>query len=467
MRSFHGHGAGAVSKTLRIFSICVLLAVLLDACASLFPPGRQEDCIRVQGTHFIHKGKPYYFAGTNLWYGCYLGSPGETGDRDRLLRELDSLRADGIENLRILAASEESYLKRSIRPAIERVPGNLNDSLLQGLDFLLAEMGKRDMHAVLFLNNYWQWSGGMSQYNVWADGGTGADPDDPAQGYRAFMEFSATFYGNEKADSLFRDYIRAIVTRRNSCNGRSYTSDPTIMSWQLANEPRPGTSGPDGEKNLSVFFRWIDRTSEYIHSLDTNHLVSTGSEGAVGYRWSGEYVLRMNSSRYINYLTFHLWPLNWGWFNPMNIDGTLPSSEEKAAEYIRSHIALARQLRKPAVLEEFGFPRDSAKCSPGSPTSARDRYYAGILGILEDSAKGGSPVAGSNFWGWGGSARRKSADDVWREGDPFLGDPPQEPQGFNSIFLSDTSTRRVIRTHAYRMMSIDLYDSLHAAGGRR
>ena len=449
------------------FIALALMALLLESCAGLFPGrGEPEDFIRVRGTHFYHNGSPYYFAGTNLWYGCYIGSPGETGDRDRLRRELDSLRADGIENLRLLAASEESYMTRSLRPAIQRAPGNLDDSLLQGLDYLLAEMGKRKMHAVLFLNNYWQWSGGMSQYNVWADGGPGVDPDDPAQGYHAFMEFSAKFYGNDRADALFREYVRTVVTRKNTCTGRPYTADPTIMSWQLANEPRPGTSDSVGEANLDRFYRWIDRTAAYIHSLDTNHLVSTGSEGAVGFRWSNEFIIRTHQSKNIDYVTFHLWPLNWGWFNPMKIGETLPRSEEKAVEYIRSHIAAARHLGKPAVMEEFGFPRDSAQCAPGSPTTARDSYYARVLGVLEDSARGGAPVAGSNFWGWGGSARREGADNVWRKGDPFLGDPPQESQGFNSIFLADTSTRRLLRDHARRMTDIGLNDSSYAAQGR-
>ena len=466
MTVFHGHRFRRGAGTLLVPAACSLIALFLGACAALFPPGARDDFIRVRGTHFFHNGKPYYFAGTNLWWGCYLGSPGDTGDRDRLRRELDSLRADGIENLRVLAASEESYMKRSLRPAIERAPGNLDDSLLQGLDYLLAEMGKRKMHAVLFLNNYWQWSGGMSQYNVWADGGEGVDPDDPAQGYRAFMEFSAKFYANHRADSLFRDYVRSIVGRKNTCNGRQYCADPTIMSWQLANEPRPGTSGQDGEKNLDLFYGWIRRTAEYIHMLDTNHLVSTGSEGAVGYRWSDEYALRTHESKYVDYLTFHLWPLNWGWFNPMKIGETLPSSEEKAVEYIRSHLAVARQLNKPAVLEEFGFPRDSARCSPESPATARDVYYERILGVLSDSADAGAPIGGSNFWGWGGSARGMNTDNVWRKGDPFVGDPPQEPQGFNSVFLADTTTRRILRAQALRMMSIGADNSLNASGTR-
>ena len=425
--------------------------------------GEPDDFIRVKGTRFVHLGTPYYYVGTNLWYGGYLGSPGETGDRTRLLRELDSLCAMSLTNLRILAASEESYIKRSVKPAIERAPGNLDDSLLQGLDYLLAEMTKRRMHGVLFLNNFWEWSGGMAQYNAWANGVGGVDPEDSNQGWGAFMNFSASFYHNEKANAIFRDYVRTIVTRRNSCNGRLYRDDPTIMAWQLANEPRPGTGGPEGEQNLPAYYRWIEQTAAYIHSLDTNHLVSTGSEGAVGFRWSEEYALKTHESPHIDYVTFHLWPKNWLWFDPLRFNETIPLTEEKSLDYIRMHLSIARRLNKPIVLEEFGMARDSARCSPGTPTTARDRFFGKILITLYDSARAGAPNAGSNFWGWGGHERGRNADDVWRRGDPFLVDPPHEPQGFNSVFISDTSTLRILREDGFRMARLGTLDSLLAA----
>jgi mannan endo-1,4-beta-mannosidase len=414
----------------------------------------------VDGNHFVLQGRPYYFAGTNLWYGCYIGSPGETGDRPRLLHELDTLCSIGLTNLRILAASEESYLTRSVRPAIQRSPGDLNDSLLQGLDYLLAEMGKRNMRAVLYLNNYWQWSGGMAAYNSWADGGRGADPDNPAEGYGPFMAYSAKFYTNVKADSMYRAFVRRIVTRRNTCNGMAYMDDPTIMAWQLANEPRPG---PGGEISLVVFTRWLDETAAYIHSIDPHHLVCSGNEGSITTGFAIEPFMRAHRSDKIDYLTFHLWPKNWGWFIPDRFEETLPPSEEKALKYINDHIAAARELNKPIVLEEFGMARDSAKCAPGAPSTARDRYYAKILGVLSDSANAGSPVAGSNFWGWGGLAQRRGNDDIWRPGDPFVGDPPQEPQGYNSVFVSDTLTVRILRDHAAKMYGLSSRTSIPAA----
>lgn len=444
--------------TRTIAALCCSGAFLLSSCSILPFFRERDDFIRVKGTQLIHNEKPYYFGGTNLWYGCYIGSPGETGDRARLLRELDSLKANGLVNLRILAASEESYIRRSVKPAIQRGPGDVDESLLQGLDFLLAEMAKRHMHGVLFLNNYWEWSGGMAQYNVWT-GREAVDPEDTTKGWGAFMDFSATFYANQQADEMYRNYVQRIVSRTNTCNGRKYSDDPTIMSWQLANEPRPGRGGAKAESNLPAFYRWIDQTALYIHSLDTNHLVSTGSEGTVGALVSSDYFLQSHKTPHVDYLTMHLWPLNWGWFDPKRIRETLPRTETNALEYIAKHLSLARQLNKPIVMEEFGIGRDSGKIQPGTPTTARDRYYTLILRALYDSARAGAPIAGYNLWGWGGEAAARHPDGMWRKGDPFVGDPPQEPQGRNSIFVSDTATLSIIRDNAFKLLRLGVVDT--------
>src|SRR3990172_6257399 len=124
-------------------AVFLILLLYFTSCSltSLFR--EPDDFVRVRGTQLLNNGRPYCFAGANLWYGCYVGSHGETGDRPRLLRELDSLKSMGIVNLRILAGSEASYIKGSVKPVIQRRPGEVDESLLQGLDFLLAEMAKR------------------------------------------------------------------------------------------------------------------------------------------------------------------------------------------------------------------------------------------------------------------------------------------------------------------------------------
>jgi mannan endo-1,4-beta-mannosidase len=416
---------------------------LITGCSTFFFDS-SPDFIKVNGTHFSLSGKPYYFLGTNLWYGCYLGSPGKTGNRERLKRELDLLHSIGIDNLRVLAASEKSKIKNSLKPSIQIRPGVYDEDLLEGLDFLLNEMQKRDMHAVVFLNNYWEWSGGMSQYNSWSTGEKVADPEDPNLGWGNFMRLSATFYSNEKANQYYREFVKMLITRKNKFNDIFYYNDPTIMAWQLANEPRPWGNTEDVE----YYYSWIDSKAKFIHSIDPNHLVATGNEGLMGSLGSKEYYLKAHESKYIDYMTFHLWAKNWGWFDAKNIDSTYPSTKQKAIDYIVKHFQFARIIGKPLTLEEFGMARDSEIFIPGSPTSVRDDYFNTIFEIAYDSAVTCAPIAGTNFWTWGGYGRAEHADFIWHEGDSFTGDPPQERQGLNSVFDVDTSTIEILRKFA-------------------
>jgi len=427
----------------------VILSLALNSCSTFFI-NKKTDFVKVDGSHFELGGKPYYFVGTNLWYGCYIGSPGKTGDRERLIRELDNLKSIGITNLRILGASEESYITNSLKPAIQIKPNVYDKNLLDGLDFLLSEMGKRNMHAVIFLNNYWEWTGGMSQYNDWANGGGGVDPAN--NNYGKFMDYSATFYSNTKAQKLFINFLYSLITRKNRYNGLYYYQDPTIMAWELANEPRPGRNA----YWIDEYYRWIKTTAQFIHNIDPNHLVSTGNEGLAGSLGDSTIFVTAHKTKYINYLTFHLWPKNWGWFDAKNIEETYPRTEKNAINYIDQHIGFARELNKPIVMEEFGMPRDSELCKAGTATTARDKFYKKILDIVYDSAATGSPISGTNFWAWGGEGRGQHPNDKWQPGDPFVGDPPQEPQGLNSVFNTDSSTIVILKNHAEKMNSLNV-----------
>ena len=96
-----------------------------------------------------------------MWYGAVLGSTGRGGDRARLCRELDSLAAAGVTNLRVLAGADgPDGIAAKVEPALQTAPGVYNDSVMAGLDYLISEMGRRGMTAVIYLNNAWEWSGG-------------------------------------------------------------------------------------------------------------------------------------------------------------------------------------------------------------------------------------------------------------------------------------------------------------------
>lgn len=85
------------------------------------------------------------------------------------------------------------------------------------------------------------------------------------------------------------------------------------MSWQLANEPRPGAGnfGPTSITSKTGF----TKTAKYIHELAPHQLVSTGNEGAMGSMNDEDLYIIAHASPYVDYLTFHMWLKNWGWFD--------------------------------------------------------------------------------------------------------------------------------------------------------
>lgn len=393
--------------------------------------------VGVRDGKFCRNGKRYAFIGTNFWYGAILGSTGRGGDRKRLCRELDDMKKNGIDNLRILVGSDgQEGVTTKVEPTLQRAPGVYNDTILDGLDYLLAEMGKRGMVAVLYLNNSWEWSGGYGYYLEQA--GEGKAPRPNEDGYPAFMNFVERYAYNEKAHKLFYDYVRFIIGRTNRYTHKAYKDDPAIMSWQIGNEPRAFSV-----KALPAFEKWLAEASALIKSLDPNHLVSIGSEGAWGCENSFEAYEKICSDRNVDYCNIHLWPYNWGWAKADSLIDNLPRACANTKDYIDRHIAICKRINKPLVMEEFGYPRDGFTFKPGSPTKGRDSYYKYVFGLVEKDVAAGGPFQGCNFWGWAGSARPRH--EQWRPGDDYTGDPAQEQQGLNSVFSCDKTTLAVIR----------------------
>ncbi|MES2988150.1 MAG: cellulase family glycosylhydrolase [Pseudomonadota bacterium] len=419
--------------------------LILGAGAALaaFPASAAapDPFIRRKGAGLTLDGKPYRFVGANLWYGPWLAARPDFGNRARLARELDALLALGVTNLRIIASAETSPLKNAVSPAFRDKGGAWNPDLIDGLTHLLAQMEARGMRAVLYLTNFWEWSGGMMTYLSYVNGGKFIDMNDPAHPWPEFPDMTAQFYANAEAVKLYHEYVASIVKR--------YAHIPTVMGWQLANEPRPGGSDRVAEPLVPAYYGWIESTAKLIKSIAPNQLVSTGSEGLKGSIERAEVYRRAHAIPEIDYLTAHIWPLNWSWLDAKNIAGTHKGSLRKVGDYIAKHIALATELGKPLVIEEFGYPRDGGSYDPKASTRFKDEYYRLIYAAVEQSVRSSGPIVGSNFWAWNGEGRAAHADYRFRSGDTaWLGDPPHEPQGWYGVFDSDASTKAIIRAHA-------------------
>ena len=426
------------------FLLLTVLLFLLGACA---PKPAEHSFIKVNADgQFVRDGKPYYFVGTNFWYGAILGSEGEGGNRERLHKELDFLKSIGINNLRVLVGADgENGIKTRVEPSLQVAPGVYNDTILAGLDYFMNELRERDMTAVLYLNNSWEWSGGYSVYLQWSGHGDAVVP--AVDGWPAYMEYVKQFPQSDSAKALFANHVNYIVSRTNRYNQIKYVDDPTIMSWQIGNEPRAFS-----DENKEPFARWMADVAAQIKSLDPNHMVSSGSEGSWGCEMDMSLFEKIHADPNINYLNIHIWPYNWSWVKADSLKELLPRAKENTKKYIDDHMVIARKYSKPIVLEEFGFPRDGFSFSKEAPTTARDEYYRYVFDLIRQDRESGGLFAGCNFWAWGGFAGQNPDHVFWEKGDDYTGDPAQEQQGLNSVFATD-STIEIIKAENRKLQN--------------
>ena len=448
--------------------VCSKCSVVLLFCLLALVARAEEGTsfVSVKDGKFYLQGKEYRYVGTNLWYGAILGSEGQGGNRKRLIQELDDMRAVGIDNVRVLIGGDgRDGIPSHIAPKLQSEPGVYNDTILAGLDFLMAELEKRDMKAVLYFNNAWEWSGGYGAYLDWVgfkgdvqkSDGTGTrhfdqTPVPSIDGWWEYMQYVSNFILNDKAKALAAEHVRKMVTRINRYTGQAYKDSKALMSWEIANEPRCFVND---ELHKYKFIEWIDEQSTLIKSLDPNHLVTTGSEGEHGCEDDMRLFNAIHTLPNIDYACIHIWPNNWGWIGKFNqnydADKTIKEGApdpivdnvkvacDSTLAYINRAYKLMEKAGRPIVLEEFGYPRDRFLFTPGSPTKGRDAYYEYVFNIIAESGK----IAGCNFWGWGGKANVKHT--IWQRWDDYVCDPAQEEQGLNSVFAVDKSTMGIIK----------------------
>ncbi len=411
----------------------IVLFILLIAATVYAQP---QQFVSVEGSTLRLDGKPYYFVGANYWYGSLLGlEKDKKRGVERLRRELDFLKAQGVTNLRLMAGAEGSGLLNGVRrvgPSLQPEQGKFDETVLDGLDLVLFEMGKRKMKAVIFLSNNWEWSGGFQQYLLWNNvidaTLTTRKPD-----WDELRDTVAKFYTCEPCKDGYNKQAELILSRTNKYTHRKYVDDPAIMAWELANEPRPMRPFAN-----DAYRKWITDTAAMIKARDRNHLVTIGHEGRIGTE-SLTLFEQVHIDKNIDYLTIHIWPKNWGWFTDGKLADTYENAVTETVKYIDENAAVAVRLNKPIVIEEFGLPRDGQSFDPASTTKLRDMYYKRVLSTI-----GINNIAGANFWAFGGTARPTKGQIFWKDGDELMGDPPMEEQGLNSVFDSDASTWKVI-----------------------
>ncbi|ORX80986.1 glycoside hydrolase [Basidiobolus meristosporus CBS 931.73] len=391
-----------------------------------------QQYVSVRGTEFRLGSQAFRVIGMNFWSAMNLGCTQEKhGDVARLGRELDRLSALGVNTLRILGGSE-GPTSEPYRIQVPLMPemGQYDPEVWLGLDRLLVEMGKRNMKAIVVLSNFWFWSGGFGQFLQWATGQS--IPYD----WDTFEDWCVDFYRQPLAQEYYLKHVEAVITRVNQVSGVKYSEEPTVMAWELANEPRQAKSG------------WVREVGGLIRRLAPSQLIALGQEAIAG----KEDFLEVHGVEEIDFSTLHIWVQNWGIYDPTNgTEQHLRETVDWALSRYRDVASWAEELKKPLVLEEYGMARDGwlpnqGIYDPDTPTSNRDRYYQALMDETVDLMKKKKSM-GQMLWSWAGEGRPNDDEPRW------LGDPPHEPPGWYSIFDSDETTLKLIQEHVRKALS--------------
>lgn len=384
----------ATAMTLTALPVSVFL-ISTDAAA-----GVPNGFAYTQGTRFMLDGSPFYYAGTNCYYLTFKSQEAvDSVFKDAEAMGLKVIRVWGNLDVGVKTGTTDSqgkpvftnnndgpgekdgiyfqYFDKELgKPVI-----NEGKDGLQKLDYALYQAEKHGIKLLITFTNYWDAFGGMGQYIKWAQelGITGLKKDD--------------FYTNETLKGWYKDYVNGLLNHTNPYTGRKLKDEPSVFAWELANEPRCNT---DAQCKDNILYNWAKEMSEYVKSVDPNHMVSLGDEGFYNkpYGYYNEYTTsnyafygaegvdfeKLMTIDTLDFGTPHLYLDQWG----MKHTGT----GQDDLLWFKIHGETCAELDKPVILEEFGLTN----------RTIRDSEYKQWFEVLEGNVYETVEYAGTNYW---------------------------------------------------------------------
>jgi mannan endo-1,4-beta-mannosidase len=222
---------------------------------------------------------------------------------------------------------------------------------LVNLDYAVFKAGQLGLKLIIGFTNNWTDFGGMDQYVKWRGG---SHHDD--------------FYTDPVIRQWYKDWVGHLLTRVNTFTQIAYKDDPTIMIWELANEPRCAGSGPSGGGfptsgmcTPQTIEAWIQDSAAFVKAIDNRHLLSVGDEGFFCNPSSPNFIdncstgvdtLTFAETPGIDVMGFHLYPEGWG--------QTLTWADGFVEQHFQD---AAGVVNKPAYLGEFAVGAGNVRTS--------------------------------------------------------------------------------------------------------
>lgn len=331
------------------------------------------------GSNFIVDGELFYINGWNSYW--FMDHAVHYDSRPRIRAMLQAAAKMGLTVCRTWAFNDGDY------NALQISPGQFDERVFQSLDYVIAEAREVGIRLLLSLVNNLDAYGGKTQYVKWAwTEGVGLSSSNDS------------FFYDPSIRIYFKNYVKTILTRKNTITGLEYRDDPTIFGWELINEPRCITD-PSGD----TLQGWIEEMSTFIKAIDNKHLLTVGLEGFYGPKspkrktvnpefWAADMgvdFIRNSAPSTIDFASVHIYPDQW--FKKRSLEGKL----KFVAEWMHSHIEDGDQvLTKPVMFTEFGL----SDLNKGFDPSQRDEFYKIVFDVIYESAKKKGAGGGSFAW---------------------------------------------------------------------
>jgi hypothetical protein len=280
-----------------------VIAVLASPVARAAEDSRDSFVTRC-GIRFCLDGRAFYWAGTNTYDVFTFGFdwlPGEQYvDKPRIDAHMAKLQADGVTVLRLWMFSHEDW------QGFEAQKGVYTEEEFILFDYIMKSAKDHFIRLIPVFENYWEAYGGIDKRLQW-EGLPGGQPN------------RWRFFNRQQCPGCFtqyKNYVQYALSRTNFFTGVRWINDPTVLAWELMNEPRYQDATPNENTTGTTLRAWIDEMGQFVKSLDPNHLVGTGLEGqqtAYGYGGdAGNPFVFIHQSPYIDYASGHMYPTE-GW----------------------------------------------------------------------------------------------------------------------------------------------------------
>ena len=216
------------------------------------PTAPHLSLYRVQGTRFVDENcRDFAFVGANAWR-VLEGQADVTGVKldGKTPTEwmFETAAANNISVIRMFATGIDPE-----KLPLQLSPGQYTEKALQALDETLNLAGKNGVMVTLIFARQWQGPDSLANYASWT-----ATPIND-------------FFTDPDAIKAFLDHLTFMATRVNGVNGKRYSDDATIFSYNLMNEPRffynDTKCQSDPVKCADDMNAWIKTTSDHLKSV--------------------------------------------------------------------------------------------------------------------------------------------------------------------------------------------------------